>query len=136
MSPNVRRKLAGRFQIHSVGEAGLRLVALDSPPILIVVQTAEPHAPGTPASSSCAGVAVEWREDGAILTLQVAGGPRVVFARSVIIHEPQERLFDALKLPQFDAKSRRFWRRVFALVRIPGGRYLLGALARRAKDRT
>lgn len=131
----MRRSLPGRFQIDSVGDAGLRLAALDAPPILIVVQTTEPRAPRTPASWTCAGVAVEWREDGATLTLELPGGPRVVHARSVIVHEPQERLFDGLKLPQFDAKSRRFWRRVFALVRIPGGRYLLGALARRAKDR-
>ena len=29
------------------------------------------------------------------------------------------------------SRARRFWRRVFRLVRIPGGRYLLGVLARR-----
>jgi hypothetical protein len=40
-----------------------------------------------------------------------------------------------LPLVSFDDKARRFWRRVFRLVRIPGGRHLLGVLARRNRDR-
>jgi hypothetical protein len=35
-----------------------------------------------------------------------------------------------LPLASIDADARRFWRRVFRLVRIPGGRYLLKVLTR------
>ena len=38
-------------------------------------------------------------------------------------------------LAGLDEKARRFWRRVFRLVRIPGGRHLLGVLARRSRGR-
>ncbi len=38
-------------------------------------------------------------------------------------------LYDSLPLVKFDADARRFWRRVFGLVRIPGGRYLLKFLS-------
>jgi hypothetical protein len=37
-------------------------------------------------------------------------------------------------LADFDARARRFWRRVFVLVRIPGGRRLLGMLARASRN--
>ena len=37
---------------------------------------------------------------------------------------------DILPLAQFDQKAKRFWGRVFRLMRIPGGRYLLRFLAR------
>jgi hypothetical protein len=61
--------------------------------------------------------------------------PRTVKARSAIVHEPLAHLYDAFPLAGLDAKARRFWRRVFRLVRIPGGRYLLGVLAHRTRDR-
>ena len=56
---------------------------------------------------------------------------RSVQTHSAIVHEPLARLYEALPLAELDAKARRFWRRVFRLVRIPGGRYLLLAMARR-----
>jgi hypothetical protein len=136
MSANTRRVLPGRFQIEVVGDEGLRLTALELPQVVIVARTAGRHSAGEPVSSACGGVAIEWSDGGATLSLELPGGSQVVRAGSVIVHEPQERLFDSLALPKFDAKGRRFWRRVFTLVRIPGGRYLLGALARRARDRT
>ena len=54
-------------------------------------------------------------------------------ATSAIVHEPLGHLYESLPLVKFDAKARRFWRRVFRLVRIPGGRYLLKFLARTSK---
>jgi hypothetical protein len=37
-------------------------------------------------------------------------------------------LYESLPLVSIDADARRFWRRVFRLVRIPGGRFLLKIL--------
>jgi len=53
-----------------------------------------------------------------------------VEAANAIVHEPLEHLYERLPLISIDADARRFWRRVFRLVRIPGGRYLLKLLAR------
>jgi hypothetical protein len=36
-------------------------------------------------------------------------------------------------LAEFDAGARVFWKRVFRLLRIPGGRYLLGWITRRGQ---
>jgi len=53
-----------------------------------------------------------------------------VEAANAIVHEPLDQLYERLPLISIDANARRFWRRVFRLVRIPGGRYLLKLLAR------
>jgi len=45
-------------------------------------------------------------------------------------------LYAALPLAQFDRRARRFWRRVFLLVRIPGGRSLLGMLTYVSRKRS
>ncbi len=52
-------------------------------------------------------------------------------ATAAIVHEPQPQLYDQLPLAAFDLKAQRFWRRVFRLIRLPGGRFLLGMVARR-----
>ena len=58
-----------------------------------------------------------------------------VEAASAIVHEPLEHLYERLPLVSIDADARRFWRRVFRLVRIPGGRYLLKVLRARGGDK-
>jgi hypothetical protein len=58
----------------------------------------------------------------------------VIRTQTVIVHEPLANLYAALPLATLDANARRFWRRVFTLVRIPGGRHLLGILGRRRRD--
>ena len=67
------------------------------------------------------------------MTLTSAQRSVVAAAQSAIVHEPLPHLYETLPLVRFDAKARRFWRRVFRLMRIPGGRHLIGALARRSR---
>ena len=69
------------------------------------------------------------------LTLTSASRRRTLHAQSVIVHEPLMRLYETLPLVSLDEKAKRFWRRVFFLVRVPGGRYLLRILARRSRGR-
>ena len=76
---------------------------------------------------------VAWGADGVVVHVAGASRTGVLEASSAIIHEPQNRLYDALPLAGFDAQARRFWRRVFLLVRIPGGRHLLRLIARRKR---
>jgi hypothetical protein len=78
-------------------------------------------------------VGIDWRPDGVLLTLTSAGTDRLVRARHALIHEPLARLYESLPLERFDEAARRFWMRIFRLVRIPGGRQLLGLIARRAR---
>jgi hypothetical protein len=73
---------------------------------------------------------VEWRVDGVRLALSGANGVRYLTAGSAIIHEPRVHLYEALPLAAFDSDAKRFWKRVFRLMRIPGGRFLLRFLAR------
>jgi hypothetical protein len=56
-----------------------------------------------------------------------------VAAGAVLVHEPTERVYGGLPLATFTPPMRRFWRRVFRVVRIPGGRLLLGWLSRRTR---
>jgi hypothetical protein len=77
-------------------------------------------------------VAVAWTPEGASLTLVGGAAVLTVQARSATVHEPLPQLYESLPLVTLDARAKRFWRRVFLLVRIPGGRRLLGLVARRA----
>jgi len=78
---------------------------------------------------------IEWRADCALLGLIADGNPGTVALRGAIVHEPLPQLYAALPLAGLDEQARRFWRRVFRLVRIPGGRHLLGVLARVSRGR-
>ena len=81
-----------------------------------------------------AGKGVERRADGVRLTLSAGGRARLLTADSAVIHEPAKGLYEALPLAGFDAGARRFWKRIFRLMRLPGGRFLLGLFARRARS--
>ena len=83
------------------------------------------------AGAAIAKVAVVWRGDGVEITLTTAKGVRTLRAATAIVHEPMPRLYERLPLTGFDSDARQFWNRVFRLIRIPGGRYLLGFIARR-----
>lgn len=131
----MRRSVSGPFLVRDLGRGACSLTTTVSANIDIVVQGVEPNAMQAPALANCNALSLEWRDDGVILTLSSPAGARSVSARSAIIHEPQARLYDGLPLASFDDDARRFWRRVFRLVRIPGGRYLLGLLARRKRSR-
>jgi hypothetical protein len=80
-------------------------------------------------------IEIEWRADAVVLTMTAAEQPRTVRMQNVIVHEPQARLYECLALPDLDANARRFWRRVFRVARVPGGRYLLRFLARRTRNK-
>jgi len=77
----------------------------------------------------------EWRTDGVMVRVTGAVGVRRFKSASVFIHTPATRLYDDLPLASFDAGAQRFWKRVFRLIRFPGGRLLLGAIARRRRGR-
>lgn len=74
---------------------------------------------------------LEWHAVGVSVRVTGADAAGVLEAVTVIIHEARAHLYAGLPLADFDAKARQFWRRVFLLIRIPGGRRLLRVIARR-----
>ncbi len=93
------------------------------------VQTPHAAVPATPTA-----VNVEWLAGKrVVLTLQDGSQSVALSCDSAQAHETNESLYRALPLAEFTADRRRFWRRVFWVVRIPGGRLLLRLFARRAR---
>jgi hypothetical protein len=126
-----RQSLSGLFSATRLN-SGLWQLAAEAPAGANVYV----HGAGSDASKFLAGVRItalefEWRSDGVMVKMTGAEGVRYFKSESVIIHEPKSLLYDCLPLASFDAGAQRFWRRVFRLMRIPGGRLLLGAIARR-----
>jgi hypothetical protein len=77
---------------------------------------------------------LQWNPAGpATVSMGEGDTARLLIADAVQLHEPDERLYDDLPLECFTPGAQRFWRRVFWLVRLPGGRALLGLVARRRR---
>lgn len=124
--------LAGPFSARSLGAGTWVLTAgaADGPEVLLQGTDAE-----FPAGAVVAKLGVAWLDDGVEITLTAGNGVRAFKAASAIIHEPKAQLYESLPLAGFDADARKFWKRVFRLIRIPGGRHLLGCIARRKRGR-
>jgi hypothetical protein len=84
--------------------------------------------------SKCEAFNIEWLEGGsAVLHLGLPAQIVTVPVTSAFAHEPRPDLYGVLPLARLDAVTLRFWRRVFGLVRVPGGQMLLGWLSRRTR---
>jgi hypothetical protein len=132
MSRNVERTISERLSARALGPGSWQLSGAAAGGIEIILRGVEPDAGLALKDVQATGATIAWQSDGGILTLAIAGGTRRIRARTIILHEPRARLYDALPLVTLDAAAKRFWRRVFWLVRIPGGRRLLGLVARRS----
>jgi len=78
-------------------------------------------------------VTVAWSGAGAAVTLLSSGASKQIRSRTATIHEPRPQLYRGLPLVVLDDAARRFWRRVFWLARLPGGRRLLRWIAQRTR---
>ena len=67
------------------------------------------------------------------MRLDGEGGARGLSAAQVIGHEPLAHLYDDLHLPDLSPRTRRFWRRLFLLARLPGEAALIRFIARRTR---
>jgi hypothetical protein len=132
MKTTTRRTVRGELKFRDLGSGTWHLTTGMAAGPEIYVVDAEPKATETLRHASFVEVVCEWRNEGVRVTLITAAGTEVLTAGNAIIHEPLPRLYEGLPLASLDEAARRFWRRVFRLVRIPGGRHLLGLIARRA----
>jgi len=129
MSVKMRRNFSGAFSAHTPGDGTWRITRSDPAWMQVIVIGANPKSVQA-CGRGLHGLGIEWQGQRALITTICAGQPTRVEARCAIVHEALPSLHAALPLADFDARAQRFWRRVFVLVRIPGGRRLLGILAR------
>jgi hypothetical protein len=135
MKPNMRCHLPGTFLSQDM-PAGTWRLARDKPAAAeLFIRGAEFGADQSLKAAEVSDIEIEWRAETVELTLTAGARRRTLRAQSAIVHEPLTRLYETLPLVSLDEKARRFWRRVFLLVRIPGGRHLLRLLARRSRGR-
>ena len=127
----MQQTVSGPFKAQHFGAGTWRLCAGMGFGREVYLQGAGPAAPDLFTDASITALTVEWRPDGVLVAVIGITGVRHLNARSVIIHEPKGQLYENLTLANFDSDARRFWKRVFRLMRIPGGRFLLGFIARR-----
>jgi hypothetical protein len=130
MGPKMRRNLPGTFVVRDLGRGAWRLKG-EAAQTEVIVRGAQAQSAALPAIVH--DLDIEWRTDEVLVGLTWGGQRSVIRTQTVIVHEPLANLYAVLPLATLDAKARRFWRRVFTLVRIPGGRHLLGLLARRRR---
>jgi hypothetical protein len=131
----MRCNLPGTFLKRNLGQGRWRLSRGEPEPVEVLVLGAAPPTGETSPALEVSDIDIEWRADSVWLRFVSEGRSIAVQAQGAIVHEPLPRLYAALPLARLEAPGRRFWRRVFRLVRIPGGRYLLGVLARRSHAR-
>jgi hypothetical protein len=78
-------------------------------------------------------LALEWRASAVHATVTGAASSAMLELQAAAVHTPLRGLYACLPLQSYDAGARAFWRKVFFVVRLPGGRRLLHWLARRPR---
>jgi hypothetical protein len=133
MNSKMRRNFSGSFTARDRGKGAWQLARTAPHSIDVLLRDAEPSAARAFGGAPLVDLGIEWHADKALLTFMSGERVGTVESASAIVHEPLAHLYESLPLASIDAKARRFWHRVFALARIPGGRYLLMLLARSGK---
>jgi hypothetical protein len=130
MNATRQLKLSAPFDIEACGNGLWRLRARQGAPVVVYLRGFSPP----PQWGQCTALTIDWPEGGgAVVGLSLPSEFVTIRAASATAHESLPRLYGALPLAAFDARSRRFWRAVFLLIRLPGGRRLLGRLAARRR---
>jgi hypothetical protein len=130
MSAKLRRNFSGAFLPQDRGNGAWQLSRPAPHEINVFLRDAERGAQRSFGTGPLLDLGIEWHAEKVLLTFMSDDRVASVEAASAIVHESLDHLYERMPLVSIDADARRFWRRVFGLVRIPGGRYLLKALAR------
>ncbi len=129
MKTNTRRNFSGVFTAEDLGKNNWRLTSDEPASVAVYLHGAEPLAASV-HKRRYENIGIEWRQASALVSMTTGDVVHYVETQSAIVHEPLERLYEGLPLAQFDARAQRFWRRVFRVVTLPGGRHLLRLFAR------
>ena len=130
----MQKTVSGPFTVRSLGAGSWQLTTHTG--IEVQLRGAGPAAPEILQEPGLDALGLEWSNDAVRLTARGARSVRSFVSRSALVHEPRPRLYETLPLASFDADAQRFWRRIFRLIRIPGGRYLLRFIARRGRKKS
>jgi len=130
-----RQSLSGPFSATRLNSGLWQLMAEVPDGVRVYLRGAGPEASKLLANMRITALEFEWRTEGVMVRVTGADGVRHFKSDSVFIHTPATRLYDSLPLAGFDTEAQRFWKRVFRLIRMPGGRLLLGVIARRRRGR-
>ena len=130
MSPKMRRNFSGAFLPLDCGKGAWQLSRSEPHAAMVYLRDAEGGAAKAFGSAPIGDLGIEWHAERALLTFMSGDRVASVEAAAAIVHEPLDQLYRSLPLVSIDANARRFWRRVFRLMRFPGGRYLLRLLTR------
>jgi hypothetical protein len=130
MPARLRRNFSGAFLPQHRGNGTWQLSRPAPHEITVFLRDAEHGAELSFGTGPLIDLGIEWHAEKVLLTFMAGEKVASVEAANAIVHEPLEQLYERLPLISIDADARRFWRRVFRLVRIPGGRFLLKLLAR------
>jgi hypothetical protein len=130
MSAKMRRNFSGAFLPEDSGDGAWHLRRAAPHEAHVFLQHAEPGAANAFGSAPIVDFGIEWSAETALLTFMAGARVASVKAAAAIVHEPLGDLYERLPLVSIDADARRFWRRVFRLMRFPGGRYLLKLITR------
>ncbi len=133
MSTRIERTWTGAFRATHLGKDSwqLRMGAAASPEIYL--SGVDRNAFAALAGATPSAVTVAWSDAGATITLLSSGASTQFRSRTATVHEPRPQLYQGLPLVVLDAAARRFWRRVFLIARLPGGRRLLRWIAQRTR---
>jgi len=136
MATKMRRNFSGASRARFAGDGTWRITRTQPHETEIIVGGADSRS-AQACGATLHDLGIEWRGPRVLLTMASADGRvATVEAASATVHEPSRNLYAALPLADFDGRARRFWRRVFLLVRIPGGRSLLGMLAHASRRKS
>jgi hypothetical protein len=136
MKRNMRCQLSGEFLARDLDSSEWRLSQSGPNPTELRLRDADAEGAAAFRRGPIRDIAIEWRDGVAMLEFMSEGRSMTMTARSAIVHRPLPALYGALPLASYDEAARGFWRRIFRLVRLPGGRYLLGLVARRRRARS
>ena len=133
MSTRIERTWTGAFRATHLGKDSWQLTmgVAGSPEIYLSGVDRNAFAALDGATPSA--VTVAWSDAGAIITLNSSGARTQFRSRTATVHEPRPQLYQGLPLVVLDDAARRFWRRVFLIARLPGGRRLLRWIAQRTR---
>ena len=129
----MQKTVSGPFTVQNLGAGAWQLTTQAG--ALVLLRGADAAAPEILQDPSLSALCMEWSVDAVRLTARGAPSVRYLIARSALVHEVRPRLYEKLPLASFDAVAQRFWRWVFGLMRVPGGRYLLRFIARRGRGK-
>jgi hypothetical protein len=129
-----RRNFVGSFSAERLGDSLWRLAQVQPATIDVYLRGVEPRAAQLLATAHrLHEVGIEWHDGRVLLTFSLNGHIESLAAAAMFAHEPVPTVLRALPLAEYDARQRRFWQRVFWVVRLPGGRRVLEWMARRAR---